>query len=176
MSSPHRSIPQAGFAWLALILVSASCAPALQGTAGPDTAQTRRDLEALYQQNASAFQRHDLEAVMALRTADFHSVTPDGVVQDRAAMTRYIEGFMNGVKQWNGQTVTIDSLRVAGDTAFAIVSQHLDRMALRSDNAVHHVETWVTQRETWIRARGSWLLWRVDQLRNQRRLVDGRPG
>jgi hypothetical protein len=37
------------------------------------------------------------------------------------------------------------------------------------------VETWVTQRETWIRTRGEWLMWRVDQLRNQRREVDGRP-
>jgi hypothetical protein len=56
------------------------------------------------------------------------------------------------------------------------VSQHLDRMALRPDNAVHHVLTWVTQRETWIRNRGEWLMWRVDQLRNQRRVIDGRPG
>jgi hypothetical protein len=83
---------------------------------------------------------------------------------------------LNGNKKWNRQTVTIDSLRVSGDTAFAIGSQHLDRMALRPDNAVHHVETWVTQRETWIRHGGKWLLWRVDQLRDQRRLVDGQPG
>lgn len=91
-------------------------------------------------------------------------------------METYIQGFLNGVKKWNRLTFTIDSVRVAGDTAFAIVSQHLDRMALRPDNLVHHVETWVTQREAWIRARGTWLMWRVDQLRNQRRLIDGRPG
>ena len=54
-------------------------------------------------------------------------------------------------------------------------TQHLDRMALRSDNQVHHVETWATQREAWIRVRSQWFLWRVDQVRNQRRLVDGRP-
>ena len=44
------------------------------------------------------------------------------------------------------------------------------------DSLVHHVETWVTQRETWIRVRSQRLLWRVDQGRIQRRLVDGRPG
>jgi hypothetical protein len=79
------------------------------------------------------------------------------------------------VRKWNAQAVTIDSLRVVGDTAYAQVLQHLDRMALRQDNQVHHVQTWVNQRETWVRSGQRWLLWRVDQVRNQRRLVDGRP-
>jgi hypothetical protein len=56
------------------------------------------------------------------------------------------------------------------------MSQYLDRLALRPDNQVHHVETWATQRETWIRIGSQWFLWRVDQVRNQRRLVDGKPG
>ena len=90
-------------------------------------------------------------------------------------MEQYITGIMNGVRKWNRIDFTIDSLDVRGDTAFAIVSQHVDRMALRPDNLVHHVETWVTQRETWVRYESRWLMWRVDQLRNQRRLVDGQP-
>jgi hypothetical protein len=49
-------------------------------------------------------------------------------------------------------------------------------LGLRPDNQVHHVQTWVTQRETWLRRDDRWLLWRVDRLRNQRRLVEGRPG
>lgn len=140
------------------------------------TAATRKELEAVYQRNTSAFLSFDAKAVMALRAPDFHTVTPDGTTRDRAAMETYTVGLLNGVKKWNRITFTIDSLRVSGDTAFAIVSQHLDRMALRPDNAVHHVQTWVTQREIWIRRRGEWLMWRVDQLRNQRRVIDGRPG
>ena len=140
------------------------------------TEATRKELEAVYQRNTSAFLGFDVKAVMALRAPDFHTVTPDGTTRDRAAMETYTLGFLNGVKQWNRITFTIDSLRVSGDTAFAIVSQHLDRMALRPDNAVHHVQTWVTQREIWIRRGGEWLMWRVDQLRNQRRVIDGQPG
>ena len=132
--------------------------------------------EAWYQQNTSAYQRYDLDAIMALRAPDFHAIGPDGTTRDRAAMELYIRGILNGVKQWNRLTFSLDSLRVSGDTAFAIVSQYVDRMALRPDNAVHHVETWVTQREAWIRSNGKWLMWRVDQIRNQRRLVDGQPG
>ena len=137
-------------------------------------AEVRSKLEKAYEENAAAFLRWDLPAVMALRAPDFHTVTPDGGTQDRRAMELYITGIMNGIKKWNTIDFTIDSLDVRGDTAFATVSQHLDRMALRADNLVHHVESWVTQRETWVRHDARWLLWRVDQLRNQRRLVDGR--
>lgn len=136
----------------------------------------REELKALYAANAAAFKRGDVEAVMALRAPDFHTVTPDGVRRDRDAMREYIQGFMNGIRQWNSLTVTIDSLHVVQDTAYATVSQHLDRMALRPDNQVHHVETWVTQREIWVRHRDRWLMWRVDRLRDQRRLIDGKPG
>ena len=130
-------------------------------------------LERAYQMNIDAFKRWDVAGVMALRAPDFHTVGADGTTRDRAAMEQYTIGILNGIKKWNELTLTIDSLTLVGDTAIAIVSQHLDRMGLRPDNQVHHVETWVTQRETWIKSGSKWLMWRVDQLRNQRRLVDG---
>jgi ketosteroid isomerase-like protein len=151
-------------------------APASSRSAAAATADVRAELTRLYRENAEFYERGDLAAVMRLRAPDFHTFSPDGSRRDRAAMEQYIQGVMNGVRKWNSQTVTIDSLHVVGDTAYAIVTQHLDRMALRSDNQVHHVQTWVTQRETWVRHAGSWLMWRVDQLRNQRRLVDGKGG
>ena len=131
------------------------------------------ELKTWYQQNMAAYERFDAAGIMALRAGNFYSVTPDGRTQDRAAMEQYIAGFLNGIRKWNKQEFTLDSLDVRGDTAIAIVSQHADRMALRADNNVHHVETWVVQRESWVRSGGHWLLWRVDQLRNQKRLVDG---
>lgn len=153
-----------------------ACATA-QGSRGSATTssveQVRTELARLYQVNADAFRRYDVPGVMALRAPDFHTVAADGTARDRAGMEQYTIGLMNGIKKWNELTFTIDSLTLVGDTAIAIVSQHLDRMALRPDNQVHHVETWVTQRETWIKSKSSWLMWRVDQLRNQRRLVDG---
>jgi ketosteroid isomerase-like protein len=163
-----------------LLLISGAAPSALAQSSPPATttravADVRAELEKAYQENTAAFMRWDLAAVMALRAPDFHAVTPDGATQDRQAMELYITGIMNGIKKWNKLDFTIDSLDVRGDTAFATVSQHLDRMALRPDNQVHHVETWVTQRETWVRHGARWLMWRVDQLRNQRRLVDGKP-
>jgi ketosteroid isomerase-like protein len=167
--------------YLALLLLISAAAPRASAQSGSPTgaartiAGVRAELEKAYKENTAAFMRWDVAAVMALRAPDFHTVTPDGATQDRQAMEQYITGIMNGIKKWNRIDFTIDSLDVRGDTAFATISQHVDRMALRPDNLVHHVETWVTQRETWVRRDARWLMWRVDQLRNQRRLVDGKP-
>jgi hypothetical protein len=134
----------------------------------------RGELDALYVENHAAFVRGDVAGVMRLRHPDFHTITPDGARHDRSAMEERTRGFINAVQKWNTATITIDSLQVGGDTAHAIVSQHLDRMALREDKQVHRVQTWVTQRETWIRSGESWLLWRVDRVGNTRRVIDGR--
>ena len=159
----------------ALLIASALVSPA----AGQDSARVARvraELERLYDLNTAVYLRGDLAAVMELRSGGFHAIDANGALQDRAAMQNYMQGIMNGIRKWNQMTLVIDSLHVVGDTAIAVVWQFLDRMALRPDNQVHHVQTWVTQRETWLYQGNRWLLWRVDQLRNQRRLVDGRPG
>lgn len=72
---------------------------------------------------------------MALRTPDFHTVSPDGVAQDRAAMEQYTTGLLNGIKNWNTIELTIDDLEIAGDTAIVTLSQHLDRAAARQPSA-----------------------------------------
>jgi ketosteroid isomerase-like protein len=140
-----------------------------------DTSIVRRELQQWYEQNKRAFLAKDLEAIMALRTEDFHAVTPDGAVQDRAAMEHRTLGLLNGIDRWIEMTFDLDSIEVEGDLARAVVRQHLVRMALRPDDKIHHVETWVTQREAWRRTPGGWKLHRVDRLRDQRRLVDGEP-
>ena len=140
------------------------------------TAAVRKEFEGRYAENAAAFRKWDVKAIMALRAPDFQTVGPDGATQDRAAMERYTQGLLNGIKKWNKIEQTIDSLEVAGDKAIVTLSLHLDRQALRPDNEVHRVETWSTQRETWTRIGSKWFLWRVDQVRNQKRLIDGKPG
>jgi ketosteroid isomerase-like protein len=141
-----------------------------------DPSTVRQEIERQNELNRQAFLREDLDAIMALRTDDFHAVTPDNQTRDRAWMRHYTEGLLNGIERWNHLTVEIDSLEIVGDEARAIVLQHADRMALRPDGKVHHVETWVTQREIWLRTPTGWKLRRVDGIRDQRRLVDGKEG
>ena len=158
-----------------LVFASATVSPAASQDSA-DVATVRAELDRLYAVNAEAFMRGDMRTLMELRSDGFHTIAGDGAVRDRAVMQEYMQGIINGIRKWNQITFVIDSLRVVGDTAIVVAWQFLDRLALRPDNQVHHVQTWVTQRETWLRQRNRWLLWRVDQLRNQRRLVDGKPG
>jgi hypothetical protein len=159
----------------ALLLITALTSPATAQDSSR-VVRIRAELERLYALNTAAYRRGDVRALMDLRSEGFHTIAANGATQDRAAMQNYMQGIINGINKWNQMTLVIDSLRVVGDTAIAIVSQFLDRMALRPDNQIHHVQTWVTQRETWLYQGNRWLMWRVDQLRNQRRLVDGKPG
>jgi ketosteroid isomerase-like protein len=163
-----------------LVLFAAGCgrpaaSPASQPTGAADTSAVRREIEQWYEENTRAFRAGDVDAIMALRTEDFHTVAPDGREQDRAAMEQRTIGFLNGIERWISLSFDIDSLEVSGDLAQAVVGQHLVRMALRPDGLVHHVETWATQRETWRKTPDGWKLYRVDGVRDQRRLVDGQP-
>jgi ketosteroid isomerase-like protein len=148
--------------------------PPEPGPAASDPATVRREIEAWYDENVRAFRAEDVDAIMALRTEDFHTVGPDGTVHDRAAMEERTVGLLNGIERWIALDFALDSLEVSGDLARAVVRQHLVRMALRPDQQVHHVETWVTQDETWRRTPEGWKLYRVEDVRDQRRLVDGR--
>lgn len=166
-----------------LVLLAVSAASCTRASAPPssgppstaDTSAVRREIEQWYDDNKRAFLAEDVDAIMALRTEDFHAVAPDGTVQDRAAMEHYTIGLLNGIDRWISMDFDIDSLEVTGDLARAVVRQHLVRMALRPDGLVHHVETWATQNETWRRTAPGWKLNRVDSVRDQRRLVDGQP-
>lgn len=166
--TPHRK-------WVVLVLAGAASAAPIAAQDSVTVARVKAELERQYDLNNSAFMRADVPALMALRSEGFHTVGADGTRRDRAAMQNYMQGIINGVKKWNQITFVIDSLRIVGDTAVVFIWQFLDRMALRPDNQVHHVQTWVTQRETWLREENRWLLWRVDRVGNQRRLVDEKP-
>ena len=168
------------FLLVLLAVCAASCTrasgPPSSGSAGTaDTSAVRHEIEQWYDENKRAFLAKDVDAIMALRTEDFHAVTPDDTVNDRASMEHYTIGLLNGIDRWISMDFDIDSLEVTGDLARAVVRQHLVRMALRPDGLVHHVETWATQQETWRRAPDGWRLYRVDGVRDQRRLVDGQP-
>ena len=94
-------------------------------------------------------------------------------------METYTVGFLNGIDRWIEIEFVIDSLSLNllpdPSEADAIMRQHLIRMALRPDQKVHRVETWATQRERWRWSPDGWKLAMVDNVHDQKRLVDGQP-
>lgn len=159
--------------WALVVLALAGCAPARHDL--PRLAEARRGIADGYRRNREAFLAKDVKAVMALRTDDFHAIGPDGTRRDRAAMEHYTVGFFNGIERWISIEFEFDSLALAGSEAEVTMRQRLVRRALRPDQQVHLVETSATQRERWRRTPGGWKLARVDQVRDQKRLVDGKP-
>jgi hypothetical protein len=140
------------------------------------TDAVRAALERQYARNQAAFQAENLDSVMVLRSDSFSTVGPDGQVRDRAQMAEYTTGLFNAVTRWIELDIEIESVALEGMLARAETRQHLERMALRPDQRVHHVETWVAQRETWLCDGGEWKLHFVDRVRDQRRMVDSVPG
>jgi len=135
----------------------------------------RRELAARYEENEAGFFARDADRVMRLRHPAFHTITPDGKVSTREQMYERTRAFIGRIEKFDSLSETITALRLAGDTAHAIVDQRTTRQQRFPDGALHQVKTSVTQRESWIKTPNGWFLWRVDQIKPGVTLVDGRP-
>jgi hypothetical protein len=175
----HISEPKTR-ALIAGIVVAAAGAGCTQqaasrGAIADSVAIVKRELAARYAENEAGFFARDPDRVMLLRHPAFHTIAPDGNVSTREQMYRRTREFIGRVERFDSLSETITELKLAGDTAHAIVDQRTVRQQRFPDGALHEVRTSVVQRESWIRTPEGWLLWRVDQIQPGQTLVDGQP-
>lgn len=135
----------------------------------------RQAIEAWYASNMEAFEAKDVAAVMALRTEDFHTITPDGKVNTRADMEERTRNFLARIDHFITQDNQVGTIEVTGDLASADVTQKTVRMQRFPDGTLHKVEAGVVQRETWKRTAAGWKLYKVDNIRDKGVLVDDKP-
>ena len=135
----------------------------------------RTAIEAWYDRNIEAFKKKDVGAVMALRTDDFHTVTPDGKVNTRADMEAYTKRFLDRIDHFISLDFQIGTIDVQCDLASADVTQKTVRMQRLPDGTLHKVEARVVQRETWKRTAEGWKMLTVDNIRDGVLLVDDKP-
>jgi ketosteroid isomerase-like protein len=135
----------------------------------------RRALEGWYESNIAAFKAKDVEAVMRLRTEDFHTLTPDGKTNTRADMEAYTRRLLGAIDHFLAIEFQIGTIEVQGDLAYADVTQKTVRMQRLGDGGLRRVEAGAIQRETWKRTAEGWKLYRVDTIRDTGVLVDGKP-
>ena len=148
---------------------------ASRGSIPDSVAVAERELGARYAENEAGFFARDPDRVMLLRHPEFHTITPDGNVSTREQMYRRTREFIGRVERFDSLSETIIELKLAGDTAHAVVDQRTVRQQRFPDGALHEVRTSVIQRESWIKTPRGWLLWRVDQIQPGQTLVDGQP-
>ena len=134
-----------------------------------------KSIESWYEKNMAAFEAKDVAAIMALRTEDFHTETPDGKVNTRADMEERTRRFLDRIDTWVLQDFKIGKIQVTDDLASADVNQRTVRMQRYPDGSLHKVDARVVQRETWKRTAGGWKLYKVDGIRDHVTLVDDAP-
>jgi len=135
----------------------------------------RRAIEAWYDRNIEAFNAKDVAAIMALRTDDFHSITPDGKVNQRADMEAYTRRLLDRIDHFLSQEFQIGTIDLEGDLASAEVTQKTIRMQRLPDETLHKVEADAVQRETWKLTNVGWKLYKVDNIRSTGLFVDDKP-
>ncbi|MGI9069598.1 MAG: nuclear transport factor 2 family protein [Pyrinomonadaceae bacterium] len=135
----------------------------------------RKAIEDWYARNVEAFKAKDVSAVMALRTNDFQTTTPDGKVNTRADMEAYTQRFLGRIDHFISLDFGIGTIEVHGNLARADVSQATVRMQRLPDGSLHKVEARAVQRETWKKAEGGWKLYQVENVRDAGVFVDDKP-
>ncbi|HEX6187040.1 MAG TPA: nuclear transport factor 2 family protein [Pyrinomonadaceae bacterium] len=135
----------------------------------------RKAIEDWYARNMAAFRARDVAAIMALRTENFHTITPDGRVNTRADMETRTRLFLDRIDHFISQDNQIGTIEVDGDVASADIAQRTVRMQRFPDGTLHKVESAVVQRETWKKTAEGWKLYRVDSIRDGGVLVDDKP-
>lgn len=135
----------------------------------------RKALEDWYASNMAAFEAKDLAAIMALRADDFHTITPDGRTNTRADMEARTRAFLERIDHFISQDNQIGTIELEGDLASADITQKTVRMQRFPDGTLHKVESSVVQREAWKKTADGWKLFRVDNIRDGRLLVDHKP-
>ncbi len=135
----------------------------------------RKAIEEWYGRNIAAFKAKDVAAVMALRTADFQTTTPDGKVNTRSDMEAYPQRFLGRIDQFISLDFGIGTIEVEGALASADVTQATVRLQRLPDGSLHKVEARAVQRETWQKTSEGWKLHRVESVRSEGVLVDDKP-
>ena len=140
-----------------------------------DDPEVRKELEAQYKRLAEAHERQDLKTIVGLKTADFHAIFPDGRVGDSKLMEQYSKQFLESNQPPYNIRVTIQKLTVSVNKLIAVAEVLQEATRYRElAGKRRKVETSVVQRETWAKTPDGWKLKSVDNVRDQKRFVDGK--
>jgi len=159
----------------ALATLAIAVLTAMPALARQDDAEIRKELETQYRRLAEAHDRRDLKAIVALKTGDFHAIFPDGRVGDSKVMEQYSRQFLESNEPPYDIRVTIQKLAVSENKLIAVAEVLQEATRYRQmDGQRRRVDTSVHQRETWAKTTEGWKLKSVDNVRDQKRFVDGK--
>lgn len=135
-----------------------------------------KELEAVFAERVKAVKNIDAEAQVAQVSPDYSATEPNGQTLNYEQILAYMRLGPQQIISVQDFNVTIESLTLHGDEAIVDArQQNYSRTQRLRDGNVHNVVTGVLQREIWVRTAKGWKLKRVDNLRKQKFLIDGKP-
>ncbi len=159
---------------LALLILGTGCLN-FAAVRAQDDPEVRKELETQYKRLAEAHDKRDLKTIVGLKTADFHSIFPDGRIGDSKLMEQYSRQFLEGNQPPYDIRVTIQKLAVSENKLIAVAEVFQGATRYRElAGKRRKVDTSVLQRETWSKTSEGWKLKVVDNVRDQKRFVDGK--
>jgi Domain of unknown function (DUF4440) len=135
-----------------------------------------RELEAVFAERVKAVKNIDAESQVAQVSPDYSATEPNGQTLTYEQIVAYMRLGPQQIISVQDFNVTIESLTIRRDEAIVDArQQNYSRTQRLTDGNVHNVVTGVLQREIWVRTAKGWKLKRVDNLRERKLLVDGKP-
>jgi uncharacterized protein DUF4440 len=134
------------------------------------------ELEAVFAERVKAVKNIDAEAQVAQVSPDYSATEPDGRTLTYDQIVAYIRMGPQQIISVQDFNLMIESLTIRGDEAIVDARQQsFSRTQRLRDGNIHSVVTGVLQREIWVKTSKGWKLRRVDNLRERKFLVDGKP-
>jgi hypothetical protein len=141
-----------------------------------DCISVLRELEAVFAERVKAVKNRDAEAQVAQVSPDYSATEPNGQTLNYEQIVAYIRLGPQQIISVLDYSMTIESLTIRGNEAIVDARQkNYSRTQRLRDGNIHNVVTGVLQREIWVKTADGWKLKRVDNLREQKFLVDGKP-
>jgi hypothetical protein len=158
---------------LIFLITIYSCYSYAQDSSAIDS--VKRILNQRYDALAKIMNERDLDKILSFRTADFHSIGPDGRVLDNITMKEYSNQFItNNIPPYDIKN-TILKLRLSDNRIVAVADVLQEAIRKRElIGKIREVKTTVLQTETWIFFDEQWKLKLVDNVHDQKRFVDGK--
>jgi len=134
------------------------------------------ELEAVFAERVKAVKNIDAEAQVAQISPDYSATEPDGQTLTYDQIVTYMRMGPQQIISVQDFNLIIESLTIRGDEAIVDArQQNFSRTQRLRDGSIHSVVTGVLQREIWVKTLKGWKLRRVDNLRERKVLVDGKP-
>jgi hypothetical protein len=115
----------------------------------------KQDMHAVYDTLSFAYNKHDIDAVMALTTPDYKWTLIDGKALNRAEARAAIQDQFSKTQGGTWQ-INIKNVMGVNSVATAVVEYHFLGTMLDNSKKTYKADVTTTERQNWVRTKEGW--------------------